>query len=319
MREVKSSVEGWLSWELVNPSGVIVQAGEQHNLILNSGLDWLASVDVYNVAAFMAVGTGSTVPDVTQTGLAAQVARTSSNGGIGESVQRVSSGKYRITFTREFSETQANGNLTEWGVSPSSTGALFARELFRDGSGNPVVVTKDSAQKLRMVYTFELTITPTTLTAASVTITGLGTRTGRYSWLGNDQSNADFQIMTRIMRGAAPDRPYHSRGSLYVCDQGSISSYSSFGFGANRLYDSDTTPPVIPAYVQGSYQRGGYTYALDTTQGNGTINSLFISCNNYYSNAGAGWGWVFDAGQEIVKSNLDRMTFTGPSVSWGRA
>ena len=155
----------------------------QHNLILNKGLDhglanWggIISHPVESVQyrgyeqlfVYVAVGTGTAAPAVSQTGLASELARTAANLGLGagRTRTRLSDGVYRVTFTRAFDYGQANGNLTEFGGSHSANTAdgTHTRELFRDGGGNPIVITKTSNERLAITYHFEVTLTPTTQT-----------------------------------------------------------------------------------------------------------------------------------------------------------
>jgi hypothetical protein len=59
--------------------------------------------------------------------------------------------------TRVFTETQVNGNLTEFGFfSASSGGTMFARQLFKDSMGNPVVITKTALDQLRITHEIRL-------------------------------------------------------------------------------------------------------------------------------------------------------------------
>lgn len=155
----------------------------QHNLILNKGLDyglanWGAGIlhpvenQIYygyeHMFIYVAVGTGTATPSITQTGLQSEIARTAANLDLGSGYvrQRLSDGVHRITFTRAFDYNQANGNLTEFGGShsPNSADGTHTRELFRDSGGNPIVITKTINERLAITYHFEVTLTPTVQT-----------------------------------------------------------------------------------------------------------------------------------------------------------
>lgn len=155
----------------------------QHNLILNKGLDhglanWGGIINhpvegsqyrgFEQLFVFVAVGTGTAAPAVGQTGLQTELARTAANLGLGAGRTRIrpSDGFHRITFTRAFDYAQANGNLTEFGGSHSSNSAdgTHTRELFRDGGGNPIVITKTTNERLSITYHLEVTLTPTVQT-----------------------------------------------------------------------------------------------------------------------------------------------------------
>lgn len=177
----------------------------QHNLILNKGLDHgLANLGGYiqhpvegaayygfeRLFVYVAVGTGTTAPDNNQTGLSSEIARTAANLnlGTGRTRQRLSNGVYRVTFTRAFDYSQANGNLTEFGGSHSGNMAdgTLTRELFRDNGGNPIVISKTSNERLAITYHFEVTLTPTTETAQ-----------GSINLL----DNSGNVVLTRLVRG----------------------------------------------------------------------------------------------------------------------
>ena len=160
--------------------------GEQHNLILTQTYDSLIGLHgLLDLGKYAAVGTGSTAPNPSQTGLVNEVARTNEDTSppLSEEIEPTP-GQAVFKRVREFTESQVGGrNLTEWGFSPAGTpgGNLMCRELFRDGSGNPVVLTLDSDQRLRLIYSYSFNYTPAigTTQNVSVNIAGLGVRTAK--------------------------------------------------------------------------------------------------------------------------------------------
>lgn len=217
----------------------------QHNLILNKGLDhglanWggfiyhpVESVQYLGfeqLFVFVAVGTGTAAPAVGQTGLQAELARTAANLGLGPGRTRtkLSDGFYRISFTRSFDYSQANGNLTEFGGSHSgnSVDGTHTRELFRDGGGNPIVITKTTNERLSITYHFEVTLTPT-----------VQTDQGSINLL--DQSNN--VVLTRLVRGLWNGRedldPYGDYGGVIGDnDQGGSIGHWVTSQSANMTY-----------------------------------------------------------------------------------
>lgn len=164
---------------------VVEKEAEQHNLILDQTYDSLiAQHGFFALVSYAVVGTGSTPPASTQTGLVSEAARTNVDPG-GSSISEPTAGQVDIVAVREFSEAQVGGrNLTEWGFSPVSSAGnnLICRELFRDGLGNPVVLTLASDQRLRLIYKLRLTYTPAigTYQDVSININNLGTKTGKF-------------------------------------------------------------------------------------------------------------------------------------------
>jgi hypothetical protein len=160
--------------------------GEQHNLVLTQTYDTLIPLHGFvELTRYAVVGTGSTTPDPSQTGLVNEVARTNADtspplSGNHEPVN----GQAVVTRVREFTEAQVGGrNLTEWGFSPVGTPGnnLMCRELFRDGLGNPVVLTLATDQRLRLIYKHSFSYTPVIGTAqdVSVNINGIGVKTAK--------------------------------------------------------------------------------------------------------------------------------------------
>lgn len=156
-------LDGWFDIELVHArSGLVKRKLCFPNLITDAGLISLAAGgDVISRLLYLAVGTGSTPPNVSDDALVEEIARTSSNGGFGDESGTVGSGdllEYRwLTRTRVFTEAEANGNLTELGFfNTSSGGTLWNRQLFRDERGNPTTITKTSDDQLRVRYTVRI-------------------------------------------------------------------------------------------------------------------------------------------------------------------
>ncbi|MHB0998531.1 MAG: hypothetical protein ACYC27_04720 [Armatimonadota bacterium] len=129
------------------------------NMILDAGLNRIICVwdrglanslptyisDTATAFNHIAVGTGNTPPASTDTGLQAQLLRkqitSMDSTGL---ISTDPNAPYYIVGTT-FTETQANGDLKEVGlVSAVTGGTFFNRDLFKDGDGNPVTITKTS-------------------------------------------------------------------------------------------------------------------------------------------------------------------------------
>jgi len=169
--------------------------GEQHNLILNQFYNSIIpQYGFIGSSQYAAVGTGSTAPNASQTQLASEIGTSTSprrtnsvpTGESNEIEALATYGEYNIRRVLEFTEAQVGGlNLTEWGFSPVNTynGPLMTRELFRDGNGNPTVLTLAADQKLRLIYRYKVTVSPTTPQNVSVNIggDGPGIRTAKFA------------------------------------------------------------------------------------------------------------------------------------------
>lgn len=341
---VRASIEGWLRWELIGRDGRVRRADEQHNLILDQGLNQIAtygfgisSNDFTESFAYFAVGTGSTAADKSDTGLEAEVARTN-NTNTGDTITRVSDGVYDIVRSFEFDFDEANGNLAEWGVSPSSSAAanLASRELFKDTGGTPAAVTKTSDDKLRGVYTRRITLTPTAATTSSLTITNHGTVPGKYRLFGGDTSVfrgfLDLKAATLLATGKQPP----GLGSALTWEAPAL--YASMEDLSGAAYTS-TIPggaggdksgsrfgveqqSAAPAYTPGSFERGGATFKFGTGRANLAIYGVgLVSQGSVQGQTGACLGFLFDFddGEEWTKDDLHELRVTLPTLTWSRA
>lgn len=297
---------------------VVDQEAEQHNLVLNQTYDTLMAQYGFLLGLWAAVGTGSTPPGATQTSLVAEVARTNVNesGGTGTwSISRVADGVADITVVREFTEAQVgNKNLAEWGFAPAQTPSsnLMCRELFRDGSGNPVVITPASDQRLRLIYRWRVSVGPVIPQPVSINIDGIGVRTGKlflrkyvpvgdFPWYVFGSEFGDIALLHGLMMG----------GSIY---QGHILH------SANVPPDYNDRSVHVPGYYKGishySYTPGSRTRTTQpvtwaTNEANATIRLIGLAHQNYPM------GVKLDPGQEFTKTNLYKLTIGEWTVTWG--
>lgn len=306
---------------------------EQHNLLLDHLFTSLVAAGPdggFLLQSLRAhVGTGSIAPSSTQTGLQSPLVSTDFvPSGSGDEAIRVSPGVYDIRRVREFTETQVgNQNLTEWGFGRSTANSLMCRELFRDGSGNPIVITPASDQRLRLIYTYRITYTPVTPVPVTLNITGLGTRTGQFlltrarSGIGGyagfffDNDHGDIALMESLIRGA-------------VAAAAAVSGFA--GVNALPLDYNDLTPAdagIAVQFVDITYKPNvGRSRKVDlvfaASDFNINIRSLGLALKGY----GIGAGYVstsrltarlvLDPGNTINKNNLHRLVMNDWEVTW---
>jgi len=158
-------VKGWFVVELLDAAtGCVKRRLEFPNLITDAGLDiYFAGTTMLTLTTWCACGTDSTAPAVSQTSLGAEISpsssnRTNSNGAIADVHAFVGGSFYwSKKITKLFTETQANGNLTEFGLFTANTGGtMWTRQLFKDGGGTPTTIVKTSADQLRITYEYRL-------------------------------------------------------------------------------------------------------------------------------------------------------------------
>lgn len=149
-------VEGYFTVELIHAAtGDVVRKLEFKNLITDAGLRLLAAgTQVTTALTYLAVGAGTTEPEVTDTALEAEFARTNATGGFSAPNYWGPGYSYaagrRVRF---FTEAQANGEISELGfLNQASGGTLFNRQLLRDGDGLPTTITKRPDQQLKVTF-----------------------------------------------------------------------------------------------------------------------------------------------------------------------
>ena len=54
----------YMTWQLLEPSGLIVREGEMHNLVLTQAADLMATHGMDGITNFAVVGTGGAVANV---------------------------------------------------------------------------------------------------------------------------------------------------------------------------------------------------------------------------------------------------------------
>lgn len=290
---------------------VVDKEAEQHNLILTQTYDVLmfgtGGIGWMDLARYAVVGTGSTPPHPSQTGLVSEVSRTNvdqNNSTDYRTITRLANGVYRISVVREFTEAQVgNRNLTEWGFSPSGTagGNLMCRELFRDGNGNPIVITPDSDQRLRLIYAFSLTFSPLEA-PASITIDGLGTFTGT-AYVRGTVDNEDAYLLQGVTGGSSTSVKVGTLSAQYTGSySGSVSVGSSVSLPVNGLVDITRGRSTVPV-------------TFGTSQANTTIYGFVIGFGGTLTY----WGFLlaFGSGQSFTKTNQYKLTIGPWTLTWG--
>lgn len=141
--------------------------GRRKNLIVDAGLDQIASRSIADCMKYAVAGTSSTSPAVGQTNLVSQVsglAGWSSTNVAGENGTSRSGGDVTHTRMWDFASPSAETIYKEAGVSWSSTQSttpIFSRVLLNGTTG----VTVSTDEQLRLIY--ELTVTYSPITASN--------------------------------------------------------------------------------------------------------------------------------------------------------
>lgn len=285
MDVIKASIHAGLSgharFELIDlQTGQVEQVLEQHNLILDSGLDAFA-VSSDGAAgtnpltypqygqwrAYFAVGTGSTTPAVGQTALTNQVQIAGDNGGFGGEQGTTYSydagnNLYKCVSTMvRVLNFSASYNLTEWGLARQNTGSLSIRELFRDGSNNPVAIAVSNGKQLKITHTLTLTL-PAVFGAVSIPVTGLGTVNGQGGcWA---KSTAINTLFAQLMSNSSTTGNAHFP-VVALPAHGQVGDWIFTGQSGVSM--------TVDSYVSGS-KKWVKRFSASTSQLNGNINEF---------------------------------------------
>lgn len=155
-----AGISGRYDVELIHTrTGIVKRKLSFPNLVTDQFLRAISAGDrIDGYTSYIGVGTGSTAPDVSQTSLESEVARTDNSGGFSNESGSEGSEYHWFRRTRVFTESEANGNLTELGAfrSAASNAVMFNRQLFRDEFGEPTTITKTPEDQLRITYTYRV-------------------------------------------------------------------------------------------------------------------------------------------------------------------
>jgi len=122
------------------------------NLITDIGMDKLATD--FHYMNYCQVGSGNTVPSVSDIGLVSKVATNSNILSTTHTVSGTSPYYNRTIRIFQFNAGVAEGNLSEVGIGWGADSNLFSRALILDIGGSPTTITVLSDEYLQVTYEF---------------------------------------------------------------------------------------------------------------------------------------------------------------------
>jgi len=213
------------------------------NLLTDNGLEMLKST---GFLATIAVGSGSTAPDKTDTALNTLVASASTSIADGPNDLTVADYPWTsVTATATFAKGAAAGNLSEMGVGKTATN-LLARALIKDSGGNPTTITVLPIEILTVTYQWRVYFDFTSSHNDSFTINGvtyttttmmgyIGTSSAQY-WNSSGLTNyAGFGVYTGDL--GAPGSSPANKANKY----GTTTKNFSFGDVGDSFVDCAIT------------------------------------------------------------------------------
>ena len=259
-------LEGIFNFKLTNTKTGEVREYEFKNLILNSGLDRVATG---GLVAGCVLGSASSTPVATDTTISGILGTSTSLNASGTSTANTTTPPYWSSYywTYRFLEGKATGNISQvamaYGTVEATTNAysgLFSLALVKDSGGTPITITKLADEVLDVTYTLQL-YCPAADATGIVDISGVS-----YNYI------------------ARPANATGWRADLNFSSVGSPVLHNTFteAIGTQLTYPSGTSISTPTSITLASYTTGNYyrdvTYFWDLNAGNHAsgIKSLYL-------------------------------------------
>lgn len=283
-------------WKASPVGNVAVDRPEADNLILNQGLDYLGSRKTHwgNIGAYCVLGSGTTAPAYTDTGLVSEIVRTNTTLEAGTGVtDNIGTRTRTIQRTYDFPAETSGQNYAELGLSHSGsvTSNLSTRALIDGGT-----VAVATGQQARVVYKVIVTL------GANAVATPASS-TGWTAGLQGTSAFCSFDYMERINYAG-----WANHSMLMLCTNPTIPTFgTNYSTGGG---EGTSTSNEFLAYTYGTYKSTRKsTWGL--AAGNGTWRALAM-----WSAPEQAWVWVFDNAQ--TKDDEHTLVVTW-SMTYGRA
>jgi len=274
-----------------------------NNLITNNGLNMVGNVSG-DFMLYCQVGSGSATPTVTDTGLQSRIGASSTEQARVVGTNNTVSPYYGYRRkTYRFAAGTATGNVSELGISPASTGAVFSRALVLDGGGSPTTITILSDEVLDVIYELRLYV-PMNDATGSITLSSEGsTHTWTFRALEVDGSgNTPWSSFRRAFDFAIVNQNWQQNGI-----ESGLQAITANGYAATG---TNATGTLVGSYVVGNYYRDVQIF-FDLNQANfATGIGRVAICTNY----GA---YQYGFSPKIAKINTKKLTLV-VRISWAR-
>lgn len=204
--EHRFSVGCTFAVEVFNEDGEITYRGEPfHNTVLDSALLgwWTASIDTYT--QYINIGSSSVAPDPAQTGLLDRKFSTNSQF-VGMSwTDDKTPGNINVGLRKvfQFNIGTCTGDFTEVGLSAGNNSSYFNRQLFKNSSGDPIVVRVLASEGLRLTVEIKVYADPTIVPYGCIYKLDTKGATGGSVVIGRSGSSKSLALSELIDNGPA--------------------------------------------------------------------------------------------------------------------
>lgn len=299
--------------EVLRPDGSVrFDSGWQDNLITNAGLDAYATINPNNLSfSCLQVGAGNTAPQFTDTALSSFLAGirlfNQYLGDDNSGYNNVSPRYYWDENTVTFAVGAVVGNVAELGLASATTGGtLFSRALVKDANGDPITVSVQSDEQLRVTYQIRYYLNESTATFDLDLVEWSGTVTTKFSKIIPGTAASGFFGERAYEAGAWPirrDAYFYQATSVLGADINSRPTGSGVSINSGGSF--------VGSYVNGSYQRT-VRLTLTTAQGNasGGIGAMVVTF--------VGHGTRQFQFTPFIPKDSNKKLYLDFLVSWGR-
>jgi len=144
-----------VTWSVEKDGQVVRGANPKHNLILNQGLDFIASYSFADCFNYCAAGDSNVIPTKTDVALGNELSRTGTKSATGSANgAELSNNVFKLFRTFEFAIEVSDVIYREVGMSPFGVPGsnIFSKALLRDNAGDPIDVPVATGEKLVVKY-----------------------------------------------------------------------------------------------------------------------------------------------------------------------
>lgn len=300
-------LEGIFNFKLTNTKTGETRQFEFKNLILNSGLDQVATG---GLVAGCVLGSASSTPVVTDTNITGILGSSTTLQASGVGTANTSTPPYWCSYywTYRFLEGVATGNISQVAMAydtvdttTNTYSGLFSLALVKDSGGTPITITKLADEVLDVTYTLQL-YCPAADATGIVDISGVS-----YNYI------------------ARPSHATYWRADLDFSSVGSNVLQNTFtgAIGTQLTYPSGPsmgtpTSSTLASYTTGNYYRD-VAYFWDLNDGNHAsgIKSLYLLMGVYDQTKWQIQYTKVSDSTSIPKTVAQRLTLK-VRYSWGR-
>jgi hypothetical protein len=304
-------VKGHYVLQKFHPERGLVAEYEFDNLITDSGLNGWGTK---NMCERCVIGTGTSVPQNTDTSLSGTSVVSTSKGQPFPYFPQAPN--YYTQSGREFTFAQGtlNGNYSEIGVT-ALDGTLFSRSLILDNLGNPTTITILPIEQLKVLYVFTEISNNNVQTGNTIEIAGLGP----IAYTIQPSEKQDVSTSSPKWNIWPEFVPGQNTAYIELTNGSNQTDILGTGWGSGGTVVSSQAPSSTATYTASSYVNNSryrdYTYVAG-------INALNIASFNKIR-FGARFGGFYAVDLVGLPSNLSKLntqTLTlSMRYSWDRA